>query len=152
VKQLNLGCGVRPMPGAVNHDRVRHAGYVDVAHDLDILPWPWADEEFDRVYALDVMEHLKLDVQQWLDECWRILKPGGLLALRVAGWKSPNSWRDPTHRRVFDVQSFDYWDPTKELYHNYGHFYFAESNRWWRVEEAGEVNGGDVAVVLRKLV
>ena len=40
---LHLGCGVRPMAGAVNHDKVAHSPWVDVAHDLEAFPWPWGD-------------------------------------------------------------------------------------------------------------
>jgi hypothetical protein len=62
---LHLGCGTRPLAGAVNHDK-RPAAGVDVAHDLDVLPWPWADGAFSKVIALDVMEHLRADVAEGL--------------------------------------------------------------------------------------
>lgn len=154
---LHLGCGHRPLEGAVNHDRWQHAPYVDVAHDLDVLSWPWNDEAFDKVIALDVMEHLRIDVQVWLDECWRILKPGGVLVLRLPAFDNPCSYRDVTHRRVFHHESFHMFDPDTQLWQDYGQFYWGPGyNRWWKIEQVERVNPdprykvGDLGYVLRK--
>lgn len=151
-RTLQLGCGIRPILGAVNHDRTQHAAHVDVAHDLNLLPWPWADGAFDKVIALDVMEHLTIDVQAWLDEAHRVLADDGTFVMRVPAYDNPVSWRDPTHQRVFHPETFDYWDASKPLHRDYGHFYFAESARWWTVETVERVNGGDLGFVLRKVV
>lgn len=153
---LELGCGVRPTPGAIHHDRIIHSPHVDVAHDLDVLPWPWPDESFDEIIAFDVLEHLKLEVAQWLDEAWRILHPGGMLRLRLPAFDNPVSFRDPTHQRLFHEETFYYWQPGHPLHENYGRFYFAESGRWWDVTYVARVNPdsrygiGDLAVELRK--
>ena len=152
---LQLGCGIRPLQGAVNHDRTAHHDYVDVAHDLEYLPWPWQDGEFDKVIALDVMEHLRIDVQGWLDECWRILRPGGQLVLRLPAWNNALSWRDITHRRVFHEESFHYFDRSTQLWRDYGSFYFGPGyNKWWVIERIERVNPptptGDLGFVLRK--
>ena len=37
---LNLGCGDRPEKGWINHDRQRYHPKVDVAWELEQLPWP----------------------------------------------------------------------------------------------------------------
>lgn len=152
---LHLGCGNRPIAGATNHDRTAHAPHVDIAHDLDALPWPFEDASYDQITAHDVMEHLRIDVQGWLDECWRILKPGGALVLRLPAWNNPVSWRDPTHRRVYHEETFNYWDARMALYRDYGSFYFAESNRWWEIERVERVNPptptGDLGFVLKKV-
>jgi len=153
---LQLGCGTRPIDGATNHDLYKHHDYVDVAWDLDIIHWPWKEEQFDRVIALDVMEHLRQDVRQWLDECWRILKPGGELVLRLPAWNNPVSWRDPTHRRVYHEETFFYWDQRHALHRDYGSFYFGPGyNKWWEIVRVERVNPptptGDLGFVLRKV-
>lgn len=132
---LELGCGAHPREGMdVHHDKIAHAGYIDVAWDLDVLPWPWDDEEFNFIWAIDVMEHLKVDVDVWLSECWRILVPGGLLQMRLPAWDNPLSYRDPTHERVFHEESFYYWDPRTTLYADFGRYYFP-GGRWWNVRD-----------------
>jgi hypothetical protein len=67
---LNIGCGTNPLKGAINHDFVKHDDWVDVAHDLEVLPWPWADNQFDKVVANDVMEHLR----PWVCDPARVAK------------------------------------------------------------------------------
>ena len=132
---LELGAGANPLPLAdVHHDKETHEGYIDIAWDLDVLPWPWENEEFEIVWAVDVMEHLKVDVNVWLGECWRILQPGGLLEMRVPAWDHPLSYRDPTHQRVFHEESFFYWDPRTNLWQDFGRYYFPEG-RWWNVRD-----------------
>jgi predicted SAM-dependent methyltransferase len=60
-----------------------------VAHDLDELPWPWADGSCHEILALDVFEHLHLMPEFWLKEGHRILIFGGMLRLRVPVFGSP---------------------------------------------------------------
>lgn len=150
---LQLGADHRPLDDAINHDRWQHSPWIDIGHDLDITPWPWDDASFDKVVALDVMEHLKVDVQVWLDECWRILKPGGTLVLRLPQYSNPVSYRDPTHRRVYHHESFHYWDRRTQLWHDYGQFYFGPGyNKWWTVVSVDRnTNGGDLGVVMTKV-
>ena len=110
---LNLGCGSCPLPGAVNHDRRRHAPWVDVVHDLDVYSWPWANNSFDRIQAIDVLEHLSDWVRFW-DECHRILRPDGQVEVRVPRHDSPNVHLDPTHKRGYCTENFDFLDPETE--------------------------------------
>jgi predicted SAM-dependent methyltransferase len=132
---LELGAGANPHPRAtIHHDRIVHSNWIDVAHDLTSFPWPWDDGSVDAIIAIDVFEHLKdVEVRVWLDECWRILKPAGLLVMRLPAWTNPLSYRDPTHHRVFHEESFSYWDPDHDLHRSFGRHYFEGSGRWWRV-------------------
>jgi SAM-dependent methyltransferase len=113
--RLNLGAGNRPEPGAVNHDRIRHRPEIDVVHDLDVLPWPWPDNSFDAITARSVLEHLRLNLVESVDECWRILQPGGCLHVKVPLWTHENSYADPTHHWHYTLHSFDVFDPSTKL-------------------------------------
>lgn len=156
---LVLGCGRRPVQGAVNHDHAYHSAHVDVAWDLDSTPWPVPDGRFRRVIATDVFEHLKSDVITWVREAWRILEDGGDLVLRVSAWDNPVSYRDPTHRRFFMEESFCYFDPRHPLYHEYGTVYYGPDCPTFEVVTVGRGNAdprwpdrGDICAVLRKVV
>jgi tocopherol O-methyltransferase len=46
----------------------------------DALAMPFADESFDVIWSLESGEHMP-DKQKFLQECYRVLKPGGLLIL-----------------------------------------------------------------------
>jgi predicted SAM-dependent methyltransferase len=122
--KLELGCGMCPTPGYVHHDRRKHSAHIEIAHDLDVLPWPWPDNSCSEVLGLDVLEHLHLMPEAWMRQCHRILVPGGLLRLRVPIFGSPWHLMDPTHVRGFHPANFDYFIRGRELYRKYGHFYF----------------------------
>lgn len=123
-----LGCGHERREGWVHVDRWKHGEHVDVAHDLDVIPWPFESDCAERIEAMDVVEHLD-SVVAFMDECWRMLSPGGILKVRAISYRSENLWRDPTHRRGFHRDTFCYFDPSSE-WHRYGHFY---TLRTWQI-------------------
>lgn len=146
--RLELGVGVRPTPGYVHHDRIKHGDHIDLAFDLARIPWPVDAESVTDLLATDVFEHLALPIDVWLDEAWRVLAPAGVLSMRLPAFDHDLSYRDPTHHRVFHPETFDYWDPDRALWRDFGRYYF-DTGRWWRVESvAREV--GDLRYVMRK--
>jgi SAM-dependent methyltransferase len=49
-------------------------------------PLPYADASFDLVYAFSVMTHLSEELQHaWIEECRRVLKPGGYFLFSTLG-------------------------------------------------------------------
>jgi predicted SAM-dependent methyltransferase len=72
--KLNLGAGGNILEGFENHDS-----------EVDICkPLPWPDESVCFILAEHVAEHISCsDCMRFLEECRRILKPGGTLRLCV---------------------------------------------------------------------
>ena len=69
---------------------MRAAGEVPDGAEADVkegdaLSLPFADGEFDRVVAAEVLEHIPADIQA-LHELARVLRPGGTIALTVPRW------------------------------------------------------------------
>ncbi|AOS45748.1 hypothetical protein Verru16b_02835 [Lacunisphaera limnophila] len=82
MNKLNIGCGHRALPGWTNVDFVSVPGLVQ-AHDLR-EPLPFAAGSFALVYHSHVLEHLDRDgARRLLQECHRVLQPGGLLRVVV---------------------------------------------------------------------
>lgn len=83
-KLINLGCGSRYCsdPAWTNVDFNSSAPNV-IAHNLlDGIPFP--DATFDAAYHSHVLEHLaKNDGARFVRECFRVLKPGGVLRVAV---------------------------------------------------------------------
>ena len=104
-KVLHLGSGSRPLPGSVTVDILALPG-VDVVHDLDIYPWPYADASFDVVYAHNVVEHITDSVRA-MEEIWRVLKPGGRVVITVPYFRSVDAFSDLTHKHFFTSQSMN---------------------------------------------
>ena len=69
---------------------MREAGEVPLGADADIkqgdaLSLPFADGEFDRVVAAEVLEHIP-DDEAAMAELVRVLRPGGTMAVTVPRW------------------------------------------------------------------
>jgi len=111
-KILDVGCGLKKVPGAVGIDYIKLDG-VDIVHDLNIYPWANLDADtFDEIYMLDVLEHLD-DVIAALKECYRLLRSGGKLFIRVAYWNHKYSYSDPTHKHYFSEITFKFFTGNK---------------------------------------
>lgn len=109
VIRLNLGCGVHAPEGWTNIDRtpnlllrraplvkslLRRMRVLDSAH---MVEWPasvvrhdvrrrfpYSDASVDAIYSSHTLEHLYLDdARRVLEECQRVLRPGGILRLAL---------------------------------------------------------------------
>lgn len=145
---INLGCGNTPEDGIgfINHDIVAHSLHVDVAHDLnslmDDVPWPWPDDSADRILAKAVFEHLRLTLVESINECWRIMAPGGFLFVKLPMWNHAASYQDPTHRWFFSERVFDYFDPSTDLGKTYGFYTLLK----WQIIKPVAVNSGGTSM------
>ena len=106
MKKLNLGCGLDIRTGWTNLDIARLPG-VDVVHDVNSLPLPFSDKEFDYILCKDLLEHL--DYVPLLREVHRILRPGGILEITVPHFTSQDNFIDPTHKKMFSFQTFEFF-------------------------------------------
>ena len=107
MKKLNFGCGEKILPGYVNVDIVKLPG-VDLVVNLDKTPYPFRDNEFDEIYADNVIEHLENFIEV-LEELQRILRPRGKLIIKVPHFTSHDAWAHPQHKREFTYESFDFF-------------------------------------------
>jgi len=100
---LNLGCGkgIRVTTDSekwINLDMFPNPG-VDVVHDLE-NPLPFEDESIDAILASHVLEHIK----NWtglMKECHRVLRPRGVLHIKVPEARCRAAYADPTHINYF---------------------------------------------------
>lgn len=135
MKKLILGAGphVMPLPDHVYND-IRPFPHCQV-WDLNVTPWPWADNEFGLVAAIHVVEHLK-DLISFMNEAHRILRKGGELYLETpnAGINIDLTHADPTHVRCYRPHSFlNYF--TLQGIENFGY-----TNKAWSIRFISGVN------------
>lgn len=106
-QKLNLGCGHEARPGWVNLDLAALPG-VDVVHDLDDLPLPFADGTFEYVECIDIIEHVR-EFPDTMRELHRITAPGGRVRIHGPHFTSYTWPTDPTHRRAFAINTFEFF-------------------------------------------
>lgn len=121
--RLNLGCGDDYRKGWVNVN-IDPSFDPDVVLDLEESPWPWADDQFERILLDNVLEHIVPPRRiPFLNECRRVLRDGGEMIVRLptrTGWDVTHhavpayTWPNhPTHRDQWDILevSIDRIDP-----------------------------------------
>ena len=126
---LDLGCGPSKQPGFVGLDKRPVAG-VDIVWDIESvvegckctpsLHWPFLDNSVDNLLCSHVLEHMKpwgfVDI---MNEMHRVVKSSGQVQIAVPYAGSYGFWQDPTHTKGINEATFEYFDPTKELYRVY---------------------------------
>jgi SAM-dependent methyltransferase len=113
-KILDVGCGWNKMPGAIGMD-ANPKTHADVIHDLGDIPYPFADDEFDEIVSLHVIEHVP-DVMAFVTELHRIAKPGGRIKIVTPHYTNPDWPADPTHRNHLNSYSFQYFTEKRQLF------------------------------------
>jgi len=137
--KMNIGCGLLKMEGYKN---------------IDISPLADADEVYDA--SLNILEttdtvetiHCGCMMEQiddnnrfinFLNECNRVLIPGGKLYGYVPSTDSRVLFLDPMDKRFFKEQSFDYFVKGKNEYENFGRVYGFTG--WSKAETKTNENG-----------
>ena len=121
--KLDLGAGKNKREGFLGVD-VRPFDGVDIVADLT-QPWPWADGEVEEINASHIVEHFTAPQRiHFVNECWRVLKPGGKVSVVVPHWASCRAYGDLTHQ----------WPPVSE-------FWFYYLSKSWRDANAPHNDG-----------
>jgi hypothetical protein len=84
-KKLNLGCGFMKLEGYLNVDG-SDICEPDMKVDLNQLPWPFEDDEFQHIVAKDVLEHLgndKVSLVDIIKEMHRVSENGAVWEVAV---------------------------------------------------------------------
>lgn len=166
--RLNLGCGQSKLPGYVNVDKF---GDPDVKHDLEHLPWPFADDSVEEIRMTHVLEHLGRDPDVFLDifkELYRVSAPGCRIYIVVPHPRHEDFLGDPTHVRaitpgtleLFSRKKCFEWAKTKAantplaLYLDVD-FEITENvvvidQPYWGQLQRGEISDADLQTLLRE--
>jgi 2-polyprenyl-3-methyl-5-hydroxy-6-metoxy-1,4-benzoquinol methylase len=100
---LEVGAGDRGMKAAFARDRsdvTYQSMDVDPGGEHDFRNLEEISGPYDCVFALEVVEHMKIEeIGPWLRELHRLLRPGGRLLLSTPNTYYPPAYlRDATHR------------------------------------------------------
>lgn len=130
---LNIGAGADRRDGYVSVDL--RPEVADVVASADALPY--GDGEVDEILAFDILEHFpRARTDAVLEEWRRVLRPGGVLSVRV-----PNMWQ--LCRWV--VEGHDVASAILNIYggHRWGPDGNLDTHHWgWRPEDLEAELGG----------
>lgn len=143
--KLNLACGQRKEEGYFGIDIVP-GETVDAVVDLEQFPWPIESNSAEDIICSHYVEHTS-DLIKFMDEVYRILKPGGKIKIIAPYYTSIRCWQDPTHKRAISEATFLYfnkgWRDANKLDHygilsDFDYTYGYDINQTWanRSEEA----------------
>lgn len=95
--RLDLGCGRNKREGFVGVDKYE-TEQTDLVFDLLTYPWPWADNSVDELNVSHFFEHIPgLDRPRFMEEVYRVMKPGAKALFVVPYYKSPRAYQDFSH-------------------------------------------------------
>lgn len=133
MKRLNIGCGRDYRDGWINIDISKNCKadlYLDIRKDTlmrypPVSPIEIRANDVDEIYISGVLEQIG-DNDQFIfamNECWRALKPGGVMTLVVPDARFAIAHQDPMDVRKFTLQTFDYFLKGNRKHDLYGSVY-----------------------------
>jgi predicted SAM-dependent methyltransferase len=140
---LDIGAGGNCQQGFVGVDKRELPG-IQVVHDVEEFPWPFDDESAAVIMLSHLIEHIKPWLQiDFVNECWRVLEPGGYLLISTPYGGSYRYNQDPTHCSPWNEATVSYFVKGTPLYEVY-------KPKPWKAQKVNYFIHGDLEVVLIK--
>lgn len=118
--RLDIACGQNKTQGFFGVDIAPGEG-VDLVYDLENFPWPFEDSSVDEVVCSHYVEHTK-DLMKFMNELYRIMKPGAKAMIYAPYYNSMRSWQDPTHTRAISEATFLYFNKDWRVANRLDHY------------------------------
>ena len=168
-RQGSVGMDIRPLPGVdVVHD-ITHfpwpipdgvCGVVTASHVLEHIPkWGTPSQLHllsELLISKGVVTRKEVEsavgetqifsmVMRFMDECWRISRDGGQLAMVLPYAGSTGFYQDPTHTSPINEATFFYFDPEHQS--NLWHIYKPKP---WKIDINTYQQNGNLEIILSK--
>ncbi len=133
---LDLGCGPIPQNkfkanDIVGIDLVENKKENVIKCKLGYEKLPFDKDSFDYLTAYDLIEHIPRfsEISEngppfifFMNECYRVLKPGGIFLSMTPIYPYFGAFQDPTHNNIITVDTFKLYFSEKkyEIAHHYG--------------------------------
>lgn len=117
--KIDIGCGTQKREGFTGIDARKFDG-VDIVCNVGTEKWPFSDSSVSEAHASHLVEHLTAPERiHFVNELYRVLKPGSQATLITPHWASTRAYGDLTHQ----------WPPVSEFW-----FYYLSEE--WRTVNA----------------
>ena len=122
--KLNIGCGFKKLDDHWNVDSQSSCN-PDQIVDLEVTPWPWENDFFERIHADNILEHLGQSPKLFTEiikEMYRVSKDGAEWFINVPHFRSDLFWDDYTHVRPITAKTLKLFDQEYNVYCIEKHF------------------------------
>lgn len=124
--RLDIGCGFNKKNGYIGLDRSKDVG-ADYVLDIEKDTFPFETSSVSEIHCAHLVEHLS-DLITFMNECHRVLKPGGTLTILAPYYTAIQASQDPTHVRYINEKTFCYF--TDEYLGNGATFEYGISSKY----------------------
>lgn len=117
LKRINLGSGMTKIKNFHNVDKNSKLN-PDQTIDLNVLPWPYKDDEFGHILAKDILEYLgdsQEDFVNIIKEMYRISENGAIWEIQAPHWRCDLALDDPNYKRVITPGLFHLFNQKNSL-------------------------------------
>jgi predicted SAM-dependent methyltransferase len=147
ILKLDIGCGPNKEQGFIGIDSKQYPG-VDFVHDIETYPWPFPDNSFTLLSASHYIAHinpLNTGFIRFMNECWRVLKPGGQFRIVTPYAGSTAYWSDPANVNGTTAHTWHYFDPMQAT-----GLYKRHMPKPWKIDACYYQPDGNMEVLLTK--
>jgi hypothetical protein len=112
LRKLNMGCGFKKLNDHWNVDLEKKCN-PDQVVDLEVTPWPYEDNFFERITADNILEHLGQSPRQFtniMKEMYRVSQDQAEWYICVPHHRCDLHWDDYTHVRTLTEKTFRMFD------------------------------------------
>lgn len=124
---------------------------VDIVCDLESYPWPFPTDSINLLIASHLVEKInphKMGFVKFMDEAWRVLKPGGQFMISTPYPGSYQFYQDPTNINPCNEATFCYFDPLEQM--SKGELYKVYRPKPWHILKFAFIVEGNLEVLLEK--
>jgi len=75
-----------------------------------------------EIYCSHFIEHIGEELIPFMEECYRVLEPGGTAHFEMPYYTSVRAWQDPTHKRPISEFTFHYFNKNWLKEQGIGHY------------------------------
>jgi len=110
--KLNMGCGFKKLNDHWNVDQEARCN-PDQVLDLEVTPWPYEDDFFDKITADNILEHIGQNPKVFtnvIKEMYRVSKDQAEWYVQFPHHRCDLFWDDYTHVRALTAKTFKMFD------------------------------------------
>lgn len=119
--KLNLACGEQHIEGWQNWD-ISPEVLPDKVVNLLKFPWECEKDSVSEIFCSHFVEHIGDEFIPFMEECHRVLEPGGTVHIVAPYYTSIRAWQDPTHKRPISEFTFQYFSDKWRKSQGVGHY------------------------------